>query len=59
MPKKIIEINNFLQGITSNASASDIGNESASYSLNVNSTTMPGTARFSMISTPDRHLILF
>jgi len=29
------------------------------YSLNVNSTTMPGTARFSMISTPDRHLILF
>ena len=29
------------------------------YSLNVNAATMPGTARFSIISTPDRHLILF
>ena len=42
MPKKIVELKNFSQGITSNVSPTDIGGESASYSLNINSNAVLG-----------------
>ena len=36
MPKQLKELKNFMKGITSNASPTDIHDESASYSLNIN-----------------------
>ena len=42
MPKQLKEIRNFMKGITSNASPTDINDESASYSLNINSNNILG-----------------
>ena len=42
MPKQLKEIRNFNSGITSNASPTDINDESASYSLNINSNNILG-----------------
>ena len=42
MAKEILELNKFLSGTVSNPSQEDIPEESASYSLNVNSTSTEG-----------------
>ena len=42
MPKQLKELKNFMKGITSNASPTDIHDESASYSLNINSNNILG-----------------
>ena len=42
MSKQLKEIRNFMKGITSNASPTDINDESATYSLNVNSNNILG-----------------